>query len=137
MTKNRSRGESEFVVGGTARGAPDHDDRPPKRKITLGLDAAIKQLLNPPITRQELLDLFDNRASFACLRAWRYGWLAAPPWAVDLLQSKVKKRAAEMIRSVENIQGRIGGPGLRGAEHWRQYNERKARERDAKEKAPD
>jgi hypothetical protein len=87
-----------------------------------------------PITRQQLLDLFDNRASFACVRAWRYGWGAAPEWAVELIRSKLRAQAAELEKIAAAIVERKNQTEKRQA-HWRAWRARQAEEREAKKKA--
>lgn len=133
--ENGSRDESGNQRVVRENGAPNHRDSFKRRKISNGLDAAIRQLYNPPISRVTLLDLFDNRASFASITAWRFGWNAPPHWAADLLKAKLRTRAEQLLRCESTITPRKGSHGWRGSENLAVWRERKARERAAKEKA--
>jgi len=116
--------------------APQEHVKPLRRhKVSNGLDAAIQELLPAPIPRQSLIDLFEDRASFTAITAWRFGWRAPPQWAADLLGSKIQAKINRLAKRRAAIPVQIGGPGERGARHLRIWREQKARERDAKEKA--
>ena len=56
-------------------------------------------------------------------------------WVVELLQAKLEARRRELYHVMATIEGRVGGPGERGTRHLAAWRERKARERDEKEKA--
>lgn len=115
------------------RGTRKHCESVARKKVTTGLDAAI-QLLHPaPVDRQTLIDLFDGRASYAAIRAWRYGWRTAPTWAAGVLKWKLGMRAAQMLAA--NVPERSKSRGAAGTKALAAWRERKARERDEKEKA--
>ena len=120
-----------------AREHPTQKHRKPvtNHKLTAGIDTAIKSLLLPPMTQQKLLSLFDNRVPFSSIRAWRYGWSRPPIWAVELLQAKLEAHVKELYRALATVESRGAGPGERGTRHLAAWRERKARERDEKEKA--
>ncbi len=103
--------------------------------VTLHMDVAIKRLINGRITRDALLDLFDQRASHAAIKAWRYGWRGAPQWAVDLIQGKLAAQAAADIAAGAKLKPSVGMDCNKGARALAAWRERKARERDEKEKA--
>ncbi len=118
-----------------ASGTRKHSESLPRNKQTGGIDRAIKAACDPyPVTRQRLLDLFDNRAPFTSIKLWRYGWTRPPAWAIELLQTKLEARRQELYRVLATIEGRLSGPGERGTRHLAAWRERKARERDEKEK---
>lgn len=135
MPKTDAKAESEIAGAVRDNGSPKHRGSFKRRKISNGLDAAIRQLYDPPISRVTLLNLFDNRASFASITAWRFGWNAPPNWAADLLKAKLRTRAEQLLRCESTITPRKGSHGWRGSENLAVWRERKARERDAKEKA--
>lgn len=126
--------ESEIGLAARESHPRKHGDSLPRRRITPGLNAAIKILRPSPITRQQLLDLFDNRASFACARAWRYGWGAAPEWATDLIRSKLRAKAAELEKIAAAIVERKSETERRRA-HWHRWRARQAEEREKKRAA--
>ncbi len=107
-----------------------------RRKPVSGeMGAAIQRLIPGGITRSALLDLFDQRASHKAIEAWRYGWRGAPQWAVDLIRSKLAARAAADIAAGAMIPVSRGMGWNKGAKTLAVWRERKARERDEKEKA--
>ncbi len=107
-----------------------HRDSPKRRKVTPGFDAAIRVLCGSPVTQKALLDLFDNRAGAAVIRAWRYGWNAPPQWAADLLKTKLRARAAATLQLQTLIIPRRGYWGWRGKETLAAWRERKAHEKE-------
>ena len=137
MTKGRSDGESEFGSDAQVSAAHKHSAIPKKQKVTGGLDTVIRALCAPAVTRESLLELFDNRASYEAIKAWRFGWRRAPLWACELLKAKIRFRAANWIAHESTITPQIGYRGSHGKHNLAAWRERKARERDAKEKAPD
>lgn len=64
----------------------------PQEPLTNPAGAAIEYLLPPPIGRQEAIDLFDGRASFAAINAWRHAHANMPQWAKHILASKIDAR---------------------------------------------
>jgi hypothetical protein len=127
MPGTEQKHESEITGAVQANGSPNHRDSFKRRKISNGLDAAIRQLYDPPISRVTLLNLFDNRASFASITAWRFGWNAPPDWAADLLKAKLRARAAELLHHESTITARKGPHGWRGAETLAKWRERQSR----------
>jgi len=47
------------------------------------------RMLRPNATRTELLDLFDNRASWHSIESWRLGRRYVAPWAIQLLNERI------------------------------------------------
>jgi hypothetical protein len=111
-----------------------HGDSLPRRKLSAGINAALLALYPSPIARQTLLNLFENRATFASITAWRFGWVIPPPWATELVKKKLRSRIANLERLTE-MPSRGPGPGERGAAHWRHWRAKQAEEREAKKKA--
>ncbi len=119
------------MLASLERGTRKHSESFPRNKLTSGIDRAIKVACDPyPVTRQRLLDLFDNRAPFTSIRSWRYGWSRPPAWAAELLQAKINARLKELYRVLATIEGRLSGPGERGTRHLAAWRERKAREKE-------
>lgn len=96
------------------------------------MDDAIRYLLPryERIPRATAITLFDGRATYAAITAWRFGWRRAPQWAVDLIRSKVAARAREGDRISAAIKPGNRGSGAAGTKALRAWRERKARERD-------
>jgi hypothetical protein len=128
MPETEQKRESEIAVAVQANGPPNHRVSFKRQKVSAGLDAAIRQLYTPPISRDTLLNLFNNRASFAAITAWRFGWRAPPDWAADLLKAKLRTRAAELLHHETTITARKGPHGWRGAETLAKWRERQSRE---------
>lgn len=128
MPRTEQKHESEIAVAVQANGARNHRDSLPRAKVTAGLEIVILELCAPPITQQKLLDLFNNRASFAAIRAWRYGWRAPPLWASELLRAKIRARAAATLAKESMIPRRGPGPGERGIAELQKFRERQSRE---------
>ena len=135
--ENKSLPPIEFAGHVRGSGTREHRESLPRKLVTREMDAAIKRLIVGRITRGALLQLFDQRATFAAINAWRYGWRGAPQWAVDLIQGKLAAQAAADLAASASLRigkGQSGG-GAIGAKALRAWRERKARERDEKEKA--
>jgi hypothetical protein len=122
-----------------ANGVRKHGESLPRHKVSGGIDALIRQLLNTPKGRapnaESMIELFNGRASFAAIVQWRFGWKTPPAWAGDLLRSRIAARRLELDRFDASIPRRGAGSGERGKRHLAAWRERKARERDEKEKA--
>jgi hypothetical protein len=125
--------ESEFSADASEHGSQKHCKTVRRAKVSAGINTAICYLHTPPISRATLLELFDNRASFAAITAWRFGWRNPPLWAARLLATKMQKRISEMQAAPIPIRG--AGPGERGAKTLAVWRERQAAEREAKRKA--
>lgn len=82
---------------------------------------AVRLLFPGKPTRQQLLDLFDGRASYDVITEWRYGRVMPPDWARDMLLDKVHK--ALPTNAIDKaIRGLPQGPGLRaGAKNLAAY----------------
>jgi hypothetical protein len=132
--ENGSRRESGIGCAMQENGPRNHRAWPKRVKVTQGFNAVVHKLCTPHITRQKLLSLFDNRASFASIRAWRYGWRAPPRWAADMLKTKIRAHAQETLQYESTIVARKGSHGWRGPENLAVWRERKARERDERSK---
>ncbi len=99
--------------------------------------ACMVHLLEPPRTRTKLTAFFHGRASYELIRLWRFGRCAPPDWATDIMRHEIQKRVAEINALIEGLK-KIPvqeSPGIRGTRHLAAWRERKARERDEKEKA--
>jgi len=82
-----------------------------KRVLKPPIGQAIERLLPPPIRSAELVDLFDSRASYANIQAWRYGSHKPPQWALDIIDAKLAA-AIEPIQECREAVRREGpGPG--------------------------
>ena len=127
--------ESEIACDVQADTSPGHRDLLPKKRVTREMDTAIRRLIDKPITRGKVIELFDYRASFPAISLWRYGHRGAPQWAVELIRSKLAKRAAEDLAIGAAIRPGVGMNWNKGAKTLAVWRERKARERDEKEKA--
>lgn len=57
----------------------------------------IEQFLPPPIRRADLVALFQGRASYWLIQAWRYGNRYPPEWARELLAEKLANPAAAIL----------------------------------------
>jgi hypothetical protein len=116
-----------------------HRDSFKKKKLTAGIDHAIRVACDPhPVTQQRLLKLFDGRASLAIIKQWRYGWCRPPAWAADLLKAKLDVRLRQLYQVLAALEKQAAGGnkrGAAGAKALAAWRERKARERDEKEKA--
>jgi hypothetical protein len=126
--------QTEFASHERASRPRKHSDSLPRRKLSAGINAALLELYPSPIARQTLLDLFENRATFASITAWRFGWVIPPAWAAELLKNKLRARIANLERLTE-MPSRGPGPGKRGAAHWRAWRARQAEEREKKRAA--
>jgi hypothetical protein len=99
--------------------------------------AVIDCLLPPPARAADLVALFDNRATYAAIQNWRSG-RNAPAWAIELVCQKLDRRLKEAYQKLARAPqwlskaDRRGAAGAKALAAWR---ERKARERDEKEKA--
>lgn len=60
----------------------------------------LERLIPPPIPRVALLELFDNRATFAMIDAWRFGDVKAPQWARELLEKKIAAHYEPLLQLV-------------------------------------
>lgn len=119
-----------------ASGTQKHCESLPGKQVSREMDAAIRRLIpHERISQWQLLDLFDRRASYASITAWRFGWRRAPQWAADLIRSKLAARAADDIAAGQALKPPIGKGWNKGAKTLAAWRERKARERDEKEKA--
>jgi hypothetical protein len=118
-----------------ASGPQKHGKSLPKKFASPEMGAAIRRLIPGQITRESLLDLFDRRASYKAIEAWRYGWRAPPQWAVDLIRTKLATRAAIYLAAGAKLKPGNRGSGAAGTKALAAWRERKARERDEKEKA--
>lgn len=132
--ENGLNDESRISRVARENGARNHDDSFKRKKVNGGIDALIRQLINTPIgrapARESLLELFGNRASYAAITQWRFGWKSPPPWASDLLRSKITARQQELERAKATIPRRGPGPGERGTRNLAAWRERKAREKE-------
>lgn len=61
----------------------------------------LERLIPPPIPRAALLELFDNRATFAMIDAWRYDNAMPPQWARDLLAKKIAAHYEPLLKLVQ------------------------------------
>lgn len=129
--------DAEIGDQARASGARKHGESFPRNKVNGGIDALIRQLLNTPKGRspdpESAAALFNGRASPAAIVQWRFGWKTPPPWAADLLRSRIAARRQELDRFDASIPRRGASPGERGTRHLAAWRERKARERDEKE----
>ncbi len=112
-----------------------HGESLPAKSASPEMGAAIQRLIPGRITRDALLDLFDQRADYKTVQSWRYGWRGPPQWAVDLIQGKLAARAAAYLAAGAKLKPGNRGSGAAGTKALRAWRERKARERDEKEKA--
>ena len=62
----------------------------------------LERLIPPPIPRAALLELFDNRATFAMIDAWRFGNVKAPQWARDILAKKIAAHYEPLLKLVQS-----------------------------------
>lgn len=61
------------------------------------------QVLLPGATGAQLRALFDNRVSRVAVIRWRDGKRAAPKWARDIVQARMRERA----RAIEDLAAAI------------------------------
>lgn len=132
--------ESRNRRGSSENGAPNHRDTLHSNRYAgakEAIRAAIDYLVPAPAKPADLIAIFDGRANYGMIRNWKYGLAFPPPWAMDLLQRRLNERAAQPLQKAKAIAG-VQGPGMgwnKGAKTLAVWRERKARERDAKEKA--
>ena len=114
-----------------------HADSLPAKSVTREMDTAIRYLLPryERIPRTAAMALFDGRATYAAITAWRFGWRQAPQWAVDLIRSKIAAHQQTGERIKHAVKPGNRGSGAAGTKALAAWRERKARERDEKEKA--
>lgn len=82
---------------------------------------AIRLLYPNKPTRQELLSIFDGRASYEQITEWRYGRVMPPNWAREMLLAKVHQAlpAKAIDKAIRELPQ---GPGLRvGAKNLANY----------------
>jgi hypothetical protein len=131
--------ESEFAARIQARGYRKHRDSLPRNRGTTPFwSFMVGNLgLEPPYSPAKLTAFFHGRASYGLIRHWRYGHCEPPPWATELMRQEARKRIAIMNTAIESLNKfhRHESAGKRGTRHLRAWRERKARERDEKEKA--
>ncbi len=130
--ENESLQTREIMLTSLERGTRKHGESLPGNSASPGMGAAIRRLIPGRITRESLLDLFDQRASHKAIEAWRYGWRGAPQWAVDLIQGKLAARAAADLAAGAKLKPGNRGSGAAGAKALAAWRERKAQERDEK-----
>ena len=129
--------ESEFAARIKARGYRKHRNSLPSNRGTTPFWAFMVRHLEPPYSPAKLTAFFNKRASYGLIRHWRYGHCEPPPWAIELMRQEAHKRIAVINAGIEllNKIRRHESAGIRGTRHLRAWRERKARERDEKEKA--
>lgn len=83
-------------------------------------------LLPAPIAKRDALDLFERRASYPAINAWRHGTRRPPQWAVEILERRIKERMAPGAELCERIysaigpgQAAAGAAGTRALNRWR------------------
>jgi hypothetical protein len=129
--------ESQFAARIQARGYRKHRDSLPSNRGTTPFWACMVHLLEPPYSPAKLTAFFHGRASYGQIRHWRYGHCEPPPWAIEPMRQEFRKRIAIMNAKIESLNNihRHESAGKRGTRHLGAWRERKARERDEKEKA--
>lgn len=135
--ENESLQTREIDANSQASHTRKHGKSLPANSPTREMDAAIRYLLPQyaRIPRHALVTLFDYRANLATIKTWRFGWNRAPQWAVDLIRSKIEARRQEGAKLQVAIKPGNRGSGAAGTKALAAWRERKARERDEKEKA--
>lgn len=133
--ENGSNVACEIGSESQASAPQNHHASLPKKRVTREMDDAIQRLIGKQPSRGALLDLFDNRATAAAIKAWRYGWRGSPQWAVELIRSKLAAQARADLAAGAKLRPGAGMGWNKGAKTLAVWRERKARERDAKEKA--
>jgi hypothetical protein len=127
--------ESEFASHERASRPRKHSDSLPRRKKTEGIDPALRQLYQVPIPRQTLLELFEHRAPYGAINAWRFGWRDAPDWALEIVKRKLCARIAELERAAVALKPRKKPHGWRGKQNLSEWRVRQAEEREKKRAA--
>lgn len=102
-------------AGSTARGArSEYRGRLPWKPVTNPIGRAILWLLPAPIAKHDALNLFDGRAKYGAIKAWRHGKRRPPQWAVEILERKLRERMAPGVELCEQIYSAVG-PGMAAA----------------------
>lgn len=122
----------EIAHSSQVSGARKHGESLRRKPVSAGMDAVIRRLINTPqISRGTLLELFEHRASFAAITAWRFGWRGPPQWAVDLIGDKLATRAARDAAEFAKIRPTIGMGWNKGAATLAAWREKKSRQKEA------
>ncbi len=118
---------------------PDHRESLSGKRVTREMDTAIRRLIDKPITRAKVIELFEYRATFPAIQLWRYGHRGAPQWAVDLIRAKLSARAATDLAIGSNLRTRVSWNGTKVLSAWReqQANKKRAAEAAALQSKPD
>lgn len=127
--------ESEIVGDVQASGSSGHRDSLRWNNESRAIRRAI-YILMPEPSRAKLLALFDDRATVSAINNWRYGHTKPPQWVIALMLKRLDEftaEAREAMRSIAPI--KRTSRGERGSRQLAAWRERKARERDEKEKA--
>lgn len=109
----------------------DRERRPPseyraKLPANRVIGDAMCWLLPAPIAKRDALDLFERRASYPAINAWRHGTRRPPQWAVEILERKIREHMAPGADLCERIysaigpgQAAAGAAGARALRAWR------------------
>jgi hypothetical protein len=132
MTLDR---QSEFALAARDSRPLEHRDSLPGKTEASPFWRAMVLLIEPPYTRDKLVNFFDHRAQYAAIRNWRYGHRIPPDWASEMIRHELERRAAALKSVAHSLAKRGPGPAIRGTAQLHAWRAKQAEEREAKKKA--
>lgn len=94
--------------------------------------AELLEALQPGATGKAIAALLDHRAERTRALHWRAGRRGPPQWAIDLLVTKLERKAADQREAIERAKQIKAGPGIRaGAANLARWKVAQAAKRNA------
>jgi hypothetical protein len=133
MTLDR---QSEFALAARDSRPLEHRDSLPGKTEASPFWRAMVLLIEPPYTRDKLVNFFEHRAQYAAIRNWRYGHRIPPDWASEMIRHELEQRATALKSAARSLAKRGPGPAIRGTAQLHAWRARQAEEREKTGRIP-